>query len=586
MSENLNDFYYIKGKFNPYFHGDNSPIKISYNQLNSINYKDLKGNWTMQVLNPKSNGTKVCKYLLGHSDFLVTLTGRVTRPVLNEDEFVEKLYHNRLQGIENYLFRFEGDFALSILTETDVYLYRSRASEVPLYYLIQDGSNFTWSSNFLDLANKGDIDCQGIAHLCVGRNTIPFKQNIKLINSGQCIRFSKEGLYIGTGEEDTYDDELYNLSLEEWGKVTRNTIIEEVGKYTEKSQKVGIMLSGGIDSSALTAALVENGKKVVCYNWSSPSFPDADEGEYAKLVANHFQIPLKSINIDNMLSNPSFFLDIDWKFSIPYNHNLYGWWRSAMEHASSEVDCIINGSGADSTFGFSSKSFNLWNYASKLPLRERISYLIHGLSIPHLFIFKKNNINQHQVDNSKIDKWPPRRNIDFFTDDMQSNLNLPTKQTVNYASIQYDSLFFNEWLPKDILMTSPYKSMSIKNIGKKLPNHYRVLPYSGFIINKPVLRLAFLDVLPREIIRRNYANSFSGLIDQFLLKYSGLLKKVINENSFVSQMGIIDVGKFDEVITNKKFLQRNSQTIMNTCMIELWLKSYFEERKESLNAIV
>src|SRR5205085_3459924 len=92
------------------------------------------------------------------------------------------------------------------------------------------------------------------------------------------------------------------------------------------SGRIGVLLSGGLDSSAVATALGENGADVVAYHMATGD-PLADESAYAREVCRHLSIPYVPI----MTDVDHGYLSEDWRFPHPYNHFGYRWLEQTVQ---------------------------------------------------------------------------------------------------------------------------------------------------------------------------------------------------------------------------------------------------------------
>jgi asparagine synthase (glutamine-hydrolysing) len=113
-------------------------------------------------------------------------------------------------------------------------------------------------------------------------------------------------------------------------------------------EPVGVLLSGGLDSSIVAALLVQNGIKVRAYTLD---FGDAGISEYpyAEQVATHLQIPLVKVPVNPQLvrkSTGSTARALD----LPYGDGVTVPLYLLCQAASQDISIIFNGEGGDQLF--------------------------------------------------------------------------------------------------------------------------------------------------------------------------------------------------------------------------------------------
>jgi asparagine synthase (glutamine-hydrolysing) len=95
------------------------------------------------------------------------------------------------------------------------------------------------------------------------------------------------------------DRRLHYSDEREYAEQFRELFASSVRSRLGSADRVAISLSGGVDSSAITAmaAHVANDRRVElrAYHVSYPGIPEADEGRYARLVADAHAVPLATL---------------------------------------------------------------------------------------------------------------------------------------------------------------------------------------------------------------------------------------------------------------------------------------------------
>ena len=124
---------------------------------------------------------------------------------------------------------------------------------------------------------------------------------------------------------------------------------KSISRRLGANEKVGILLSGGLDSSANVALAAEctNQKlKTFSVGFEDPAF---DERPYAKIISQHFntQHYETSITGDEIEDLPK----LIWHLEEPYfEFGLFLTYKG-LEAAQEEVDVVLGGEGADQLFG-------------------------------------------------------------------------------------------------------------------------------------------------------------------------------------------------------------------------------------------
>ena len=512
---------------------------------------------------------------------------------LDEVRACHRLLSNAVRnGNLGIIRQIEGDFVAAVITTKQVLLLRSLTSATMLFYRVTQDT-IMWSTNFMDLVNEpfDDIDRDVLAFVAWGGNAIPYP-GIETLLPGEFVCFNARGIVRSRFDDYDKPGHARHTSLADWGESARELILRSVAKRAQHFDKVGVLLSGGIDSSAIVRCLVDIGANVKCYNWASPSYPPADESQYARKVTEYLGVPLTTIDIGCDRLSGSQFLDEEWEFSVPYNHGLYRWWHETTLIAKEEVDCLMSGRGGDGFCGLSELSLFagltsigaiqglkfFWHSLSIsmstsglfrrfLPNLQELGLLLHNLPIPMSLVQSFKSFHQKKSDLS------PWRQIDYFTDEAQQAIFRLKDQATGSDLLQALALDINTFRPTGLVHISPYIDREIIGLMKSIPNGYRLLPYGGQLITKPVLRWAFLDLLPPEIIRRNYRQYFSGIIQSYCLNNREFLRRLFDQDAYLVKYGIVDPNRFLKMLEDRRRIQICASTIIRSSMVELWLKS-------------
>ena len=258
--------------------------------------------------------------------------------------------------------RFNGMFAFCLYDRQQrrLFLARDRAGEKPLYYLHRPGS-FLFASELkaimADPSFARQLDPEGLrSYLAYG-----------YVPGERCIlRYAKK---LPPGHAMTYD--LTRDCLTVWRYWTLPDEVEKAGKglsdadLTDELESllrdairkqlvadvpVGILLSGGLDSSLVTAlASQEASSPVRTFTVTFPGYDGHDEGPYARLVADHFHT--RHLELEAEKASPDLLVELARQFDEPLaDHAIvptYLLARLIRRHAK----VALGGDGGDELFG-------------------------------------------------------------------------------------------------------------------------------------------------------------------------------------------------------------------------------------------
>ncbi|MCS7234274.1 MAG: asparagine synthase (glutamine-hydrolyzing) [Synergistetes bacterium] len=270
----------------------------------------------------------------------------------SDTEVILALYKER--GI-SLLERLRGMFAFCLYDKENgsLFIARDRIGKKPLYYTIQNGF-FAFASEPKVLVKAFSIPCEPNFealnyYLSLGYIPSPLSafKGINKLPPGSFIVVDRKGVSAPQKYWDISYEIKEGLSEEEWCEVIRGLLRESVKLRLISDVPLGVFLSGGIDSSAVTAFASEFASKVKTYSvgftWS-----DYDERKYARIVADRF-----STDHTEFIVSPNLEESLPW--IIKYYDEPFGD-SSAIpslyisREASRSVKVILNGDGGDENF--------------------------------------------------------------------------------------------------------------------------------------------------------------------------------------------------------------------------------------------
>ena len=217
----------------------------------------------------------------------------------SDSEVILKAYAEWGEGCERFL---EGMFAFAIwdAPQQQLFLVRDRLGIKPLYYTHTQG-HFRFASNTQALLAAGDVDkdLDAVAlhhHLSLhGSVPAPYTllRGVRKLEPGHTLTVSRDG---AVRKRRFWNLEAVNpdpaRSEEEWLEITRVRLREAVHcRLKTADVPVGVLLSGGLDSSLLVALLAEAGvSRVRTYSvgFEGAGGEAGDEFEYSDAVVAHY----------------------------------------------------------------------------------------------------------------------------------------------------------------------------------------------------------------------------------------------------------------------------------------------------------
>lgn len=205
----------------------------------------------------------------------------------------EVILHSFAQWGEEMLIRLNGVFALMIVMERQekVFLARDRMGVKPLFYKTHNGGLLASSELKSILSYPGveaKLDAAGAAQiLLLGPGRIPGSgvfYGVKELEPGCCGVYQRGNLQLRRYWQLT--DRIHEDDFEKTTEKVRDLVKDAIIRQMKAPQKVGTMLSGGLDSSVVSAIcareLDANGQ---CLDTFSVDYEDNDK----YFISNRFQ---------------------------------------------------------------------------------------------------------------------------------------------------------------------------------------------------------------------------------------------------------------------------------------------------------
>ena len=262
------------------------------------------------------------------------------------------------KGLDWFIKQANGMFAIALYnSETkELFLVRDRLGIKPLYFY-NDGDNFIFSSEIKAILSSGLVDAkfnkeavdEYLANRYI-RAPYTFFKNIFQVNSGTYLSVSKDLSSI----ENKYWDipDAFNASTEYNEEEILKGLDDELNKAIKyrliADVPLGTYLSGGVDSSLITAITALNKKEKV--NTYTIGFEEINEFEYSEVIAEkykteHHEILMKK---EDYMSNWERLINFkDAPLGVPNEIPLAVMSSKLKE----KITVVLSGEGADELMG-------------------------------------------------------------------------------------------------------------------------------------------------------------------------------------------------------------------------------------------
>jgi asparagine synthase (glutamine-hydrolysing) len=511
----------------------------------------------------------------------------------------------------SFLEKLNGMFAIAIYdkVEKELYLFRDRIGIKPLYYY-KDEKNLAFASELKSIISLPGIskDLSKLAireYLHLGYIPAPYSiyKYIKKLEPGSYIKYSDKGFEIkkfwdlkSKLTKHTYKDKdqvLVRLS---------DLLISSVQYQLKSDVPIGVFLSGGIDSSLVTANAVELSSVKV--NTFSIGFEEnkINESEYARSIAkflgtNHFEFIVSFKDAINLIDR--MFEAYDEPFSdssaIPT--------MLVSKLAKESVTVTLTGEGGDELFfGY---GFYTWADRLKNPFlrifRKQIAAVLSRMSNRYkraawLFDYENDQLFQSHVfsqeqylfSESELEKhltpdynlpsvlsWPDEFNIvgDLSSSDPKRILNVMESQAL------FDLSYY---LPDDLLTKVDRASMQY-GVESRVPYlDHRVVEFALNLSpelkhRQGITKYILKEILYKHIPQKYFARPKQGFaipLNHWLrheLRY--LIEDYLSEEK-VNKYGVINYEYVDKL---KKSFLSGTDYLYNRIWLLIILHKWFDE---------
>jgi asparagine synthase (glutamine-hydrolysing) len=261
--------------------------------------------------------------------------------------------------------RFYGMFAFAIWERDSgrVILARDRLGIKPLY-LADDGNHLRFASTLPALLAAGgvntEIDPVGLHnYMSLHAVVVPPRTILKGVQKlppATILTVEPDG----TRHEEVYwklevgpKPQDRAMSKEEWQEAVLDALTLSIKRRQVADVPVGVLLSGGLDSSLVVALLAESGQtdlKTFAIGFESVGHLKGDEFKYSDFVAKHFGTKHERIEIKSDATLDAMPDAIKAMSEPMMSHDAIGFYLLS-EQVSKHVKVVQSGQGADEVFG-------------------------------------------------------------------------------------------------------------------------------------------------------------------------------------------------------------------------------------------
>jgi asparagine synthase (glutamine-hydrolysing) len=514
---------------------------------------------------------------------------------------------------DNFISQLNGMFAFCIYDskKNRIYLGRDRLGQKPIYYY-HNNNYLVFASEIKALFESDDvpkeIDYNSI-NIYLSYRYIPHPytafEGIKKLPPASYLTF--DGKNINIKRYWNLNFNTIKKSTSHFTKELKNLITDSVKLRLISDVPLGAFVSGGLDSSIITATMSRISKypiKTFTIGFENLEF---DETKYAKIVADQYNTEHKelSVSVDCVNILPK----IIWYFDEPYSDvtaiPLYYLNQQARKH----VTVILTGDGGDELFAGYRRywSYFIDKYYYKLPKPAKSMFFSIIKKMKHKtkryntieYIRKyldSTNLPENQRHIERLTYFDDELKEKLLTNDFKSKIeNLSTvkvfsqhiKESASFdllSKMQYIDI--KTFLCDDILIKADKMSMAssvelrsplldyrIAEFATTLPAKLKLKPNSV----KYLLREVGKEILPKKIYRRKKQGMSMPLNDWFKKELKDI---ILDTFSSLEKRGIMDKYKlkkmFDAHMSKRVDMTYQIWSLIN---LEVFMRMYHDREE-------
>ncbi len=309
-------------------------------------------------------------------------------------------------------------------------------------------------------------------------------------------------------------------------------IIDDAVKIRQRADvEVATLLSGGVDSSVITALMVKHGLKPKAFTLRS----DDDELARAKTIAKLLNISLQVFeydkNFQQHLAQEMFTIYGEEVRLLPLTHAA----RLYQQIAKENIKVVLNGNGADEIFyGYDGSNKQLLfsdmlRIVELLPksfLKMFVKIFSSNKNLALLFTLAqmKNNkrkgfLYQQEAAQKGLTNHNYNSLCDFWSDKVKAKYYIDHANWLGLISEDAHSITIAGDLPAmmyNIETRAPFLDHRVVELAFKIDAHRKIAKKNGKANNKLILKQAFENILPKKVLYASKKGFGYGIKDNIM----------------------------------------------------------------------
>jgi asparagine synthase (glutamine-hydrolysing) len=481
-------------------------------------------------------------------------------------------------------------FVFYDLKKKKIFFSRDRCGEKPLYYYL-DNENLIVASEVKTLAlacgKKFDLNKQFIYNFLelglVDLNDDSILNNIKQFKQGFIYSINLANDKIKLEENSFWNLEKKESNLPKVEKLIYDKFIESIKIRLRCDVKIGIMLSGGLDSSTIACMVRKIDKKqkfkLLSFINKSKKF---DQSKFIQLMENHLNVNSLKVQLpDNINKYFKLLKEVSKKIDtpLPGASNL-AHYLMMKEAKKIGLKVILSGQGADEALcGYGKFLYiyliNLLKNKKFFKFFKNVFYFIKNKSV--FFEFDLNEARRFLKINSKSFYGSFFNNIEK-TSIYSFGANVRSRQIDDIKRFSIPSIcHFEDRLSmlNSVEIRFPFLDSNLLELLVSLPDENKL--FKGW--TKYIFRKIFEKFLPKKIVWRKDKDGFSTNFDEKIKNkyyFRFLMKNYFNDNAIIFRENLVEKKSFLNSLTNfyassDKYL--SAKKFFGLISLEEWLQS-------------
>ena len=486
--------------------------------------------------------------------------------------------------------RFNGMFAIALwdTNRKELFLARDRIGIKPLYYTMI-GESVVFASEIKSILEyddiKREVDEEALAEYFILRYVpapLTMLKGIRKLEPGSYMVVNRNGVkgkkYWNLNYKPNHKNEAY------FKENILKTLKDSVKRRLIADVPLGVFLSGGVDSSTITAIASDFSSEPV--KTFSVGFYGAeyDETPYARNVAEYFGTDHTEewVDIENVDLLPELIYHTDEPLADPAILPTY----LISEVARKEVKVILSGEGGDEAFAgydrYSSelKAYNTLRYFPNL-LKKLVFKLGEGVKEGDLKIYLLYLGSRTTQENSYFYRLKLRDSGHLNADILRTGNDGNNTLSLFHSDGDYLNCMLkfdiNYWLPDDLLMKVDKMTMA-NSLEARVPfldHNLLQLAYgapSNMKLKKHLLKISVNDMLPRDVLERKKHGFDVPIMEWFK---NDTLDDYLSEDK-IKNMPHLDLDKIQGIWKRHRKGSGDYSVLLWKCLCYvMWYNSYF-----------